>query len=80
MTIIHSTAIVEDGAKIGNNVSIGPYCFVGCQVELKDGVNLVSHVWVGGDTVVGFTKPGNGWPESDREQQCQNADEQIINL
>lgn len=34
----------------------------------------------GGDTVVGFTKPGNGWPESDREQQCQNADEQIINL
>ncbi|ETJ37118.1 hypothetical protein Q604_UNBC08643G0001, partial [human gut metagenome] len=33
-----------------------------------------------GDTVVGFTKPGNGWPESDREQQCQNADEQIINL
>ncbi|EFC7365004.1 hypothetical protein CS012_002622 [Escherichia coli] len=34
----------------------------------------------GGDTVVGFTKSGNGWPESDREQQCQNADEQIINL
>lgn len=32
-----------------------------------------------GDTVVGFTKP-EGWPESDREQQCQNADEQIINL
>ena len=53
MTTIHSTAIVEDGAKIGNDVFIGPYCFVGSQVELKDGVQLVSHVWVGGDTVVG---------------------------
>ena len=53
MTTIHSTAIIEDGAKIGNDVTIGPYCFVGAQVELKDGVQLVSHVWVGGDTVVG---------------------------
>lgn len=52
-TQIHSTAIIEDGAKIGNNVEIGPYCFVGPQVELKDGVKLISHVWVGGDTVVG---------------------------
>lgn len=53
MTTIHPTAIIEDGAKIGSDVSIGPYCFVGGQVELKDGVQLVSHVWVGGDTVVG---------------------------
>lgn len=53
MTTIHPTAIIEDGAKIGNDVEIGPYCVVGSQVELKDGVKLVSHVWVGGDTVVG---------------------------
>ncbi len=53
MTNIHSTAIIEDGAKIGNDVEIGPYCVVGSQVELRDGVKLVSHVWVGGDTTVG---------------------------
>ena len=53
MTNIHSTAVIEDGAKIGNDVEIGPYCVVGSQVELKDGVKLVSHVWVGGDTTVG---------------------------
>lgn len=53
MTQIHPTAIVEDGAKIAEDVEIGPYCFVGSQVELKSGVKLISHVWVGGDTVVG---------------------------
>ena len=52
-TVIHPTAIVEDGAKIGDNVEIGPYSIVGSQVELKNGVKLISHVWIGGDTVVG---------------------------
>ncbi|MGN0905106.1 MAG: acyl-ACP--UDP-N-acetylglucosamine O-acyltransferase [Alphaproteobacteria bacterium] len=53
MTFIHPTAIVEEGAKIGENVTVGPFCIVGKQVELKDGVNLMAHVWVGGDTVIG---------------------------
>lgn len=53
MTNIHPTAIVEDGAKIGEGVFIGPYCVVGSDVELKDGVRLIAHVWVGGNTVVG---------------------------
>jgi acyl-[acyl carrier protein]--UDP-N-acetylglucosamine O-acyltransferase len=26
---VHSTAVVESGAKIGNNVSIGAYSFIG---------------------------------------------------
>lgn len=53
MTAIHSTAIIEDGAKIGDDVSVGPYCVVGSEVELKNGVNLIAHVWVGGNTVIG---------------------------
>lgn len=52
-TEIHATAIVEKGAEIGENVVIGPYCYVGPKVVLKDGVHLISHAWVGGDTVVG---------------------------
>lgn len=53
MTEIHPTAIVEDGAQIGDNVTIGPYCVVGPEVELDDGVDLLSHVVVNGRTSVG---------------------------
>ncbi|MFC1672822.1 acyl-ACP--UDP-N-acetylglucosamine O-acyltransferase [Pseudomonadota bacterium] len=53
MSNIHSTAIIEDGAEIGENVSIGAYSVVGPQVKLDDGVSLESHVVVGGDTSVG---------------------------
>ncbi|MXU65827.1 acyl-ACP--UDP-N-acetylglucosamine O-acyltransferase [Oceanomicrobium pacificus] len=50
---IHPTAIVEEGARIGAGVVIGPYCHVGPQVVLADGVELISHVVVAGDTSVG---------------------------
>ncbi len=53
MTDIHPTAIVEDGARIGDNVTIGPYCIVGPEVELDDGVTLLSHVVLNGRTSVG---------------------------
>lgn len=53
MTDIHPTAVIEDGAKLGANTKIGPYCVVGSQVELGDGVCLHSHVVVGGRTRIG---------------------------
>ncbi|MEK9900554.1 MAG: acyl-ACP--UDP-N-acetylglucosamine O-acyltransferase [Rhodospirillaceae bacterium] len=53
MSGIHPTAVVEDGAKIGADVVIGPYCIVGSEVALDDGVQLHSHVVVGGRTSVG---------------------------
>jgi len=53
MADIHPTAIVEDGAKLAANVSIGPYCVVGPNVELDDGVALMSHVAVAGHTRIG---------------------------
>ena len=34
--MIHSTAIVDPGARIGANVSIGPYCIIGPHVEIGD--------------------------------------------
>lgn len=49
----HPTAIIESGAKIGSDVKIGPYCVVGSDAELADGVELVSHVVVAGRTSVG---------------------------
>lgn len=53
MTRIHPTAIVHDGARLGEGVEIGPYSCVGASVELGDGVTLHAHVVVEGKTTIG---------------------------
>ncbi len=50
---IHPTAIVEDGAQLGADIKIGPYCVIGPDVQLGDGCELISHVAVSGHTRVG---------------------------
>lgn len=50
---IHPTAIVEPGARLGADVSIGAYAYVGSQVELGDGCVLHHHAAVEGRTVLG---------------------------
>jgi UDP-N-acetylglucosamine acyltransferase len=52
-TQIHPTAIISDGAKLGENVFIGPYCIVDGDVSLGDNVRLVSHVSLTGHTTIG---------------------------
>lgn len=53
MSDIHPTAVVADGAKLGVDVVIGPYCIVGADVELGDRVHLQAHVVVEGRTRIG---------------------------
>ena len=50
---IHPSAIIEDGAQLGADVSIGPFCVVGPKVVLGDRVELKSHVVITGDTQIG---------------------------
>jgi UDP-N-acetylglucosamine acyltransferase len=50
---IHPSAIVEDGAVLGADVEIGPFCLVGSRVKLGDGVRLSAHVVVSGHTEIG---------------------------
>ena len=50
---IHPTAIVEDGARLGEDVSIGPGSIVGPHVTLGDSTRVDSHVLVTGWTRVG---------------------------
>ena len=50
---IHPTAIVEPGANIDDGVIIGPYCIVGADVSLGEGVELVSHIVITGRTEIG---------------------------
>jgi UDP-N-acetylglucosamine acyltransferase len=53
LTQIHPTAIVDSGATLGLGVKIGPFCTVGRDVVLEDGVELLSHVAIDGRTHLG---------------------------
>ncbi len=50
---IHKTAIVDDGAIVGNNISIGAFSVIGENVKLGNGVKLHSHVVIDGYTDIG---------------------------
>ena len=52
-TLIHPSAIVEPGAHVADNVSIGPFSYVGPDVSLHSGVQIKSHVVVTGKTNIG---------------------------
>lgn len=45
--------VVEDGAVIGDNVSIGPFCHIGPNVVLGEGCEIQSHVVITGHTTLG---------------------------
>lgn len=55
---IHPSSIVETGAELADGVEIGPFCIVGSAVRLGEGVRLISHTsiigntWIGARTVV----------------------------
>lgn len=53
MNNIHPTAIIEDGAVLGEENHIGPYCLVGKNVNLGSNNVLRSHVIIEGKTYIG---------------------------
>lgn len=50
---IHPTAIIETGARLGNDLEIGAYAFVGHGVSLGAGTRLHHHASVEGNTELG---------------------------
>jgi len=50
---IHPTAVVDPGAKLADDVEVGPYCVIGGDAELGRGVVLGPHVVVVGRTSIG---------------------------
>lgn len=50
---VHPSALVEDGAALGDGVEVGPFCLVRRGAVLGEGVRLLSHAIVGGTTKVG---------------------------
>ena len=51
--MIHPTAIVEDGAKLGADVEIGPYAHVGKDVKIGDGTRIAQGAIIDGHTTLG---------------------------
>ena len=51
---IHASAIIEDGAKIGEDVEIGPWCHVGRDAVIGNRVKMI-----GSTTVLGHTEIGD---------------------
>jgi UDP-N-acetylglucosamine acyltransferase len=50
---VHATAVVEDGARLGAGVEIGPFSFIGRNAVLAEGVRVHAHVVVTGHTGIG---------------------------
>jgi len=53
MSAIHPTAIIEDGAQLGENVSVGPFAYIGSQVSIGDNTSIASHAVIEGHTTIG---------------------------
>ncbi|MCX6321545.1 MAG: UDP-3-O-(3-hydroxymyristoyl)glucosamine N-acyltransferase [Bacteroidia bacterium] len=50
---IHTTAIIEATAKIGSDVYIGPYAYIGENSVIGDGCSVYPHVFIGDNTKLG---------------------------
>ena len=51
--MIHPTAIVHPGARLGEGVEIGPYSIIGEHVQIGDGTRIGPHVVIEGRTRIG---------------------------
>jgi UDP-N-acetylglucosamine acyltransferase len=53
MTMIHSTAIIDPGAELADNVEVGPYSIIGKDVRIGAGTVVGPHVVIKGPTSLG---------------------------
>jgi len=75
---IHSTAVVDPGARVHDDAEIGPFCVVGADVTLASGVVLHSHVQIAGHTSLGegtsvFPFASLGMPPQDLKYQGETS-------
>lgn len=46
-SLIHPSAVIDSSVKLGENVEVGPFCYLSGDVEIGDGCKLLSHVVIG---------------------------------
>lgn len=53
MSNIHSTAVIENGAKIAESAKVGPFCVISSKAKIGANVQLISNVTIMNDTTIG---------------------------
>jgi len=53
MSLIHPSAVIDDGAVLGENVSVGPFAYIGPRVRIGDNTSVASHAVIEGKTTIG---------------------------
>lgn len=53
MASVHPTAIVDAGAQLADDVTVGPYAIIGAQVTIGAGSSVGAHAVIGGRTTIG---------------------------
>ncbi len=53
MSLIHPTAIIEEGAILGSGVSIGAFSIIGSGVTIGENTTIDSHTLIAGNTTIG---------------------------
>ncbi len=53
MNNIHKTAIIEEGAQLGENITIGAFTIIGKNVKIGSGTTIASHTLIEGKTTIG---------------------------
>jgi len=53
MANIHPTAIIEPGAQLGDNVTVGPYTVIRANVSIGEGTTVGPHCVIEGHTTIG---------------------------
>jgi len=51
--IVHPTAIIEDGARLAGDVTVGPYAVIGPKATIGPATRIESHVVIAGRTTIG---------------------------
>ena len=53
MSAIHPTAVIEEGAILGENVSVGAFAYIGPKVKIGNDTTIAHHAVIEGDTTIG---------------------------
>ena len=53
MSQIHPNSFISKEVQIGNNVKIGPFCYINGTIKIDDNTELKSHVSITGKTSIG---------------------------
>jgi len=80
--MIHPTAIISPGARLGDNVEVGAYSIIGEQVEIGDNTVIGPHVVVSGRTRIGcdnrvYQFCSLGGPPQDKKHRGEPTELQI---